>query len=166
MKNLILAFNLFAAFGLVGQKEIPAKDVSKNDTQQSFPVVEKMPIVVGCEEYANSSLTLQKACFNNAMIKLVSENYKFPDAARRAGLSTKIYINFVIEKDGTISNVEVLKGAADKYKDHSKKTRKKAKELDQEAIRVVKLIKIAEPGTQRGKPIRVQYSMPFNLKLK
>lgn len=67
------------------------------------------------------------------------------------GISGKVYIQFVIEKDGSITDVKVARGV-----DSS---------LDKEAVRVVKSMPKWTPGKQRGKPVRVAYTLPINFQL-
>ena len=104
MKKLFLFIYLIAVYNMQGQTEI-------KDSTHFYALVEKLPIAAGCENYSNSNSSLQHTCFNNQITKLVSENFKYPKAAKRASLFAKIYVNFIIEKDGSISNVEVVKGA-------------------------------------------------------
>lgn len=67
------------------------------------------------------------------------------------GIQGKVYIQFVIEKDGSITDVKVVRGV-----DAS---------LDKEAVRVVKAMPKWKPGKQRGKPVRVSYTLPINFQL-
>lgn len=67
------------------------------------------------------------------------------------GIQGKVYIQFVIERDGSITDVKVLRGV-----DAS---------LDKEAVRVVKAMPKWKPGKQRGKPVRVSYTLPINFQL-
>jgi protein TonB len=71
--------------------------------------------------------------------------------ARQMGISGKIFVNFVIEKDGSISNVTVARGVD--------------KSLDDEAVRVIKKLPKMQPAKQRGKPVRMQFTMPINARL-
>ncbi|MDZ7848833.1 MAG: energy transducer TonB [Owenweeksia sp.] len=71
--------------------------------------------------------------------------------ARQMGLEGKVYVSFVVEKDGSISNVEVLRGVDPL--------------LDDEAIRVINKLPDMTPAKQRGKPVRMSFTMPINAKL-
>ena len=104
--------------------------------EQVFMVVEKMPEYPGGDE---------------ARVKFLVENVKYPEEARKNGISGTVYITFIVEKDGKISNVKVLKGVDEL--------------LDNEALRVVKLMPVWQPGVQRGKPVRVQFNMPIQFNL-
>jgi protein TonB len=72
---------------------------------------------------------------------------KYPEVARNNGIQGQVFLEFVVEKDGSISNVKVLVGVYP--------------ELDQEAIRAVKLLPKWKPGKQMGKPVRTYFSIPI-----
>ncbi len=74
-------------------------------------------------------------------------NIKYPESARKAGEEGRVFVSYVVEKDGRISNVSVLRGFD--------------KDCDAEAVRVIKNMPNWEPGQQRGKAVRVQYNMPI-----
>jgi protein TonB len=90
-------------------------------------------------------------CFQKKMQEHVAKNFVFPEMARQMGISGKIFVNFVIEKDGSISNVTVARGVD--------------KSLDDEAVRVIKKLPKMQPAKQRGKPVRMQFTMPINARL-
>lgn len=81
----------------------------------------------------------------------VHENLEYPDKARRMGIEGKVYVQFVVEKNGKITNVEVLKGIG-----HG---------CDKEAVRILKNAPEWEPGKQRGRPVRVRRVLPITFKL-
>lgn len=83
--------------------------------------------------------------------KWIAKNVKYPVLAMENGIQGKVYIQFVIERDGSITDVKVLRGV-----DAS---------LDKEAVRVVKAMPKWKPGKQRGKPVRVSYTLPINFQL-
>ncbi len=83
--------------------------------------------------------------------KWIAKNVKYPILAMENGIQGKVFIQFVIEKDGSITDVKVLRGV-----DSS---------LDKEAARVVKSMPKWKPGKQRGKPVRVSYTLPINFQL-
>ena len=99
-----------------------------------FTIVENMPEIPG------------------GINKYLSENVKFPPAARANGIQGKVYVNFTVGKDGKIRDIKILRGVHDL--------------LDKEAIRVVKAMPSWKPGKQRGKPVSVSYNLPINFKLK
>lgn len=105
---------------------------------------------VGCEHIQDAETEFE--CFNNKLAGYLADEYKYPEAARSLGVEGKIYVNFVVESDGSISNVKVVKGL-DAL-------------LDAEAIRAVRALPTMIPATYDGKPVRIQYTIPINASLK
>lgn len=101
-----------------------------------FMVVEEMPEFPGGVQ---------------ALYKYIGNNIKYPNIARENGVEGKVYINFVVEPSGQVSNVKVLRGIG--------------AGCDEEAIRVVKSLPAWKPGKQRGKPVRVSYNLPISFKI-
>jgi protein TonB len=87
----------------------------------------------------------------SAWAKFLSKNLRFPVPAQEEGISGKVFLSFIIEKDGHLSNITVDKGAGHGF--------------DEEALRVLKLAKAWKPGMQNGQPVRVKYSIPINFQL-
>jgi TonB family protein len=85
------------------------------------------------------------------MYQYLGENIKYPAAAQRANISGRVFVKFVVEDDGAIGDVEVMKGIGFG--------------CDKEAIRVVKSMPKWNPGVQNGKNVRVYYNMPIVYKL-
>ncbi len=83
--------------------------------------------------------------------KWIAKNVKYPQLAQENGIQGKVFIKFVIEKDGSITDVQVSRGV-----DAS---------LDREAVRVIKAMPKWKPGKQRGKAVRVSYTLPINFQL-
>lgn len=110
-------------------------DFDEEDTGEAeiFQLVEKMP------------------SFNGNMNKWLKENVHYPVIAQENGISGRVYVAFVIEKDGSITDVKVLRSVDPA--------------LDKEALRVVKSMPKWNPGQQRNKPVRVSYTVPINFTL-
>ncbi len=87
------------------------------------------------------------AAFN----KYVSDNMKYPASARRMGIEGKVFLVFIIDTDGSISNVEVVKGIS--------------VECDAEAVRVVSGAPKWKPGKQRGRAVKVRMRLPITFQL-
>ena len=104
--------------------------------QEIFKIVEEMPAFPGGEA---------------KLMEYVAKNVKYPQIARETGVQGRVYVNFVVEPDGSVSNVSVLRGIGGG--------------CDEEAIRVVKSMPKWKPGKQRGKAVRVSYMLPVNFKL-
>lgn len=127
----------------VEQEEIPfeATNVDESapldaNTDEVFKVVEVDPEFPGGVE---------------ALYKYLAENIKYPEKAKNNKVEGRVYITFVIEKDGSVSDAKVLRSVNE--------------ELDAEALRVINAMPKWKPGTQRGVPVRVQYNIPIYFKL-
>ena len=127
------------------------KYVEKRD----FLNEESIPIFPGCEPSKKSSISDRKdedkKCLNNGIMKHIKKNFKYPKIAKDMGIQGKIYVQFLIDKTGSITNVSVVYGN-DKY-------------LKEEAIRLVKSIPKMTPANQKGKPVGVNYTIPINFML-
>ena len=84
-------------------------------------------------------------------MEYLSGNIKYPEAAKEKNISGRVFIQFVIEKDGSVTNVKVMRGIGGG--------------CDEEAVRVVKAMPKWKPGMQDGKPVRVNYNLPVVFKL-
>ncbi len=120
-----------------------------SDEVLSFAVVESVPVYPGCEDAKDNNE--RKTCFQQKILQFVSRNFEFPEMARQMGIQGRVYVNFVIEKDGAISNVEVVRGVDPL--------------LDDEAVRVVNKLPKFTPAKQRGKAVRMSFTLPINAKL-
>lgn len=114
-----------------------------------FMIVEKMPAFPGCEGKRGDDL---KACTELEVRKYISRYTKYPQIAKDAGISGTVYVYYEINKKGKIENAEILRGVH--------------KSLDSEALRVIKNIPTHTPGEQRGKPVRVRYTVPVKFILR
>ena len=81
----------------------------------------------------------------------LSENIDYPAMAADAGIQGVVYVSFVVDKDGQVKDVKVLRGIGGG--------------CDKEAIRVVKSMPKWAPGRQRGKSVKVQYNLPVRFRL-
>ena len=86
------------------------------------------------------------------MMRFINENIVYPVEAAQKGIQGRAICQFVVEKDGSISNVVVIRSSGDR-------------DLDNEAIRVVQSMPQWKPGKQRGVPVRVQYTIPVSFRL-
>lgn len=87
-----------------------------------------------------------------ALYKYLAQNIKYPQLARENNITGKVYVTFVVEKDGSIANPKVLRDIGGG--------------CGAEAIRVVKAMPKWNPGKQRGKAVRVQFNLPVNFNLR
>ncbi|MBR6227446.1 MAG: energy transducer TonB [Bacteroidales bacterium] len=86
-----------------------------------------------------------------ALMQYVADHIKYPEEAKKAGAYGRVFVGFVVEPDGGLSDFKVLRGIG-----HG---------CDEEALRVVKSMPKWKPGMQRGKAVRVQYLVPVIFKL-
>ncbi|MFP4288792.1 MAG: energy transducer TonB [Bacteroidota bacterium] len=86
-----------------------------------------------------------------ALMKFLQENLKYPTMAREAGIQGTVFVTFVVETDGNITDVRILRGVGGG--------------LDEEAIRVVQSMPPWTPGRQRGQAVRVQFNLPIRFVL-
>ncbi|MBR2195241.1 MAG: energy transducer TonB [Salinivirgaceae bacterium] len=108
----------------------------EEEEEQIFMIVENMP------EFPGGDLALRK---------YIAENVKYPEIAKENGLSGKVFVQFVINQRGEVENVKIARGVDPA--------------LDKEAIRVVQNLPKWKPGSQRGKPVKVSYTVPINFQL-
>ena len=87
----------------------------------------------------------------DAMTRFIQKNIKYPDLERESGIQGRVIIKFIVNGDGSLSDIYVAKGVS--------------AGIDSEAIRVVKLMPKLKPGKQDGIPVRVQYALPIAFKL-
>lgn len=88
----------------------------------------------------------------DALYKYLAQNIKYPQLAREQNITGRVYVTFVVEKDGSVTGVRVLRDIGGG--------------CGQEAVRVVKSMPKWTPGKQRGKNVRVQYNLPVNFSLR
>jgi TonB family protein len=86
-----------------------------------------------------------------ALIEYLGSNINYPDQAKQEGIEGKVFVNFIVEKDGSVGETKVIRGIGGG--------------CDEEAIRVVSQMPDWIPGTQLGEAVRVSYNLPINFKL-
>jgi len=114
----------------------PPKMEESYDSNEPFTIVDEMPEFHGGQE---------------ALFAYINKELKYPEVAVENGAQGVVYVTFVVEADGSISNPKVLRGIG--YG------------CDVEAHRVVKGMPNWKPGKQRGETVRVQYNLPIRFKL-
>ena len=111
---------------------------TQKSATKTFTVVEVMPKFKGG---------------NKAMMEFLMMNMKYPESAVKAKQQGKAVVGFVVKKDGTVSDVYIVKSTGYDV-------------LDNEAMRVVKSMPAWEPGKQKGKPVDVKYFVPITFRQK
>jgi len=127
-KNLLLLLTILSSLFAFSQVD-SSKDEKETDI---FTLCEKMP------EYPGGK---------DALNKFLCGNVNYPEQAKESGITGKVIVNFIVEKDGKITDVKVLHGLGGG--------------CDEEAVRVVQNMPDWVPGQQRGKAVRVSYNLPI-----
>jgi protein TonB len=130
MKKLIL----LVALALFCSTSAMAQTVVEDDA--IFVVAENAPEFPGGED---------------SLYAYIARNIVYPEAAKKEKIEGRVFVTFVVEKDGQVSSVKLLRDIGGG--------------CGQEAIRVVKSMPKWKPGTQRGKPVRFQFNMPVSFGL-
>ena len=108
----------------------------EEDDEEFFMVVENMP------EFPGGDLGL---------MKFIQKNVRYPAIAKEYNITGKVYVSFIVDRQGKVTNVKIVRGVD--------------KNLDAEALRVVSLLPKYRPGQQRGKAVRVMFTIPINFTL-
>ena len=103
------------------------------------------PVFPGCEKKKN-----KRKCFQKKMLNHISKNFQYPEIAQKIGIEGRVYVQFVIDKDGSITGI---------------RTRGPDKNLEKEANRIIAKLPKMTPGKQRGRPVRVPFSIPITFRL-
>ncbi|MEC3964432.1 energy transducer TonB [Flagellimonas halotolerans] len=125
-------------------EEVVVEEVEE-DISVPFAVIEDVPVFPGCENASD-----KKACFQEMMQKHIRNNFRYPEIAQEMGVQGRVSVIFVIQKDGSIGNIRM---------------RGPDKNLEAEAMRIIKKLPKMTPGKQRGRPVKVPFSIPITFKL-
>lgn len=117
------------------EAEVTSSEITE-EAQEAFIVVEQMP------EFPGGTDELQK---------YLSNNIRYPVAALENGVQGRVICEFVVNSDGKVTNVRIVRGVDPT--------------LDAEALRVINAMPLWKPGKQRGKAVKVRYTLPVNFKL-
>jgi protein TonB len=112
-----------------------------------FAVIEDVPVFPGCENVEKDQL---RNCFQEQMNKHIRRNFRYPEIAQEMGIQGRVFANFIISEDGSITNIRM---------------RGPDKNLEGEAKRIISLLPNMTPGKQRGRPVRVPFSIPIVFRL-
>jgi protein TonB len=110
--------------------------IEEEEEEEFFMVVENMP------EFPGGDLGL---------MKYIQKNVRYPAIAKEYNITGKVYVSFIVDKSGSVTNVKIVRGVD--------------KNLDAEALRVVKSLPKYTPGKQMGRPVRVMFTIPINFTL-
>ena len=144
MKKLILLllFIPLLSFGQEIQKQKTFDELKTNHLN-----IEDVPMFRSCKNVFKSQ---RRECFQNKMTKHIRKHFYYPKYAFNRGIQGRVFVQFIIEKDGSISEI---------------KTRGADKSLEKAALKIIKKLPKLIPGKANGKPVRVPYSIPIIWKL-
>ena len=107
-----------------------------SDEHEVYMLVDEMPEFPGGDK---------------SLVQFIADNTKYPAEAKEKGIKGRVFVNFIVEPDGSISDIKVLRGIGGG--------------CDEEAVRVVESMPKWKPGMQNGEAVRVSYNVPVNFKL-
>ena len=113
---------------------VPWRDES--DEPEVYMIVDEMPEFPGGDK---------------ELYQFIADNVKYPAEAKEKGIKGRVFVNFIVEPDGSVSDIKVLRGIGGG--------------CDEEAVRVVESMPKFKPGIQNGEAVRVSYTVPVNFRL-
>ncbi|RAR48161.1 energy transducer TonB [Flavobacterium lacus] len=132
---------------VVKAEKVVVAEVEEPEVDVPFAIIEDVPMFPGCENVPKDK---RKECFQEKIQAHIKKNFQYPDAAVDAGHQGKVFVSFIIEKDGTVSIANM---------------RAPYPTLEKEARRIMGKLPKMTPGKQRGKPVRMTMSIPITFKL-
>jgi len=131
---------------IIEVEEVEIEEVEE-DIDVPFAVIEDVPIFPGCEKVSKDK---RRDCFQEKMNNHIRKNFRYPEIAQEMGIQGRVYVNFIIDKDGSITNIRM---------------RGPDQNLEKEAQRIISRLPSMTPGKQRGRPVRVPFSIPITFRL-
>ena len=125
------------------------EEATEEDVPMVFETVEDLPLFPGYEDISDNKE--QKDAFMKEIMKHVRKNFKYPEIAKEMGIEGRVFVQFVISKEGRITNAIVLRGID--------------KSLNNEALRIVNKIPKLTPAKQRKVPVSVSFVLPITFRL-
>lgn len=139
-------------------EEIKQNDVGAETVEGTGEVVFDEPVAEVAKEEVDEDVVFtvveQQAEFPGgmeALVKFLQKNVKYPAIARRMGVEGSVFVSFVVDKAGAISDIQIVKGIS--------------AECDKEAVRVVGMMPPWKPGKQNGKSVKSRFVLPVKFKL-
>ena len=150
--------------GFIVKKGTPQYNAPKDSSDPVFTIVDENPSFVGG---------------NDSMFRFLGRNIKYPAEARENKVEGTVYVGFVVEKDGSLTNIQVKRNVAESktrvdtimtidpktFQTTTKIVNFQDETCAEEAVRVIKSMPKWKPGRNKGKPIRVAYTIPIKFKL-
>ena len=142
MKQIVFLISLLVSLQTFGQNELSPKKITKKNY---------IEVIGDYSQEVNPPVIDRYAMYpdgRKGMLKHIGKNVKYPEDAYNRGIQGKVELEFIVEKDGSVQEVRVIKSVGP--------------ELDQEAIRVIKKMNKWVPGYVEEQPIRLRYTVSVN----
>lgn len=166
MRSLICIIVLMSiAFSAVAQHATPAKHTNKKSVKKKAVAIHPSTPVKKAKQYVSTPSSKvvefeaidphyiwQQPSFRGDLMTFMSATLIYPDSAKAHGIEGKCYLQFVVRKDGAVDSVQIIRSSGDK-------------DLDNEALRVVKLMPPWTPGKKNGAPIDTRFTLPVKFTL-
>ncbi len=153
MKYFYLITLLFLSINSFSQEETQKAIIVSSDSLNGkeidvpFSIIEDIPLAPGCESVEKNK---RMECFNVFMTEHIKKHFKYPNAAARKNIQGKVFVTFLIDKEGFVEKIETKGGHA---------------LLRKEAFRIIDKLPKFIPGYQKGKPVKVRYGLPITFRL-
>ena len=152
MKNLLILLILswsvcYGQQDSLGNLNNKTGVIEKGVLDVPFAIIEDVPLFPGCERVKKSQ---RRKCFQEKMARHISKNFRYPEFAQRIGIEGRVYVQFIIDKDGSATGI---------------RSRGPHKTLEREANRIIQKLPKMTPGKHRGKPVRVPFFIPITFKI-
>ncbi|MEE9364173.1 MAG: M56 family metallopeptidase [Cellulophaga sp.] len=154
-KKVNVAYSIPITFKLDTKEATPSNEVvitalapdayEEESIDVPFSIIEKVPVFPGCENAED-----KRGCFNTAIQKHIRKHFRYPEEAQKTGIQGRVNIMFTIDIDGSIVNI---------------RKRGPSKALEKEAERIIMRLPKMKAGENRGKAVRVPFSIPITFKL-
>lgn len=135
----------------IGDFTLDVDDVEVEEVEEDevvpFAVIEDVPVFPGCEAGNNDA---RKECFQRMIQEHVRKQFKYPPIAAEMNIQGRVHVMFIIDAQGVVTNIQ---------------TRGPDKLLEKEAHRIIASLPRMTPGMQRGRAVKVPYSIPITFKL-
>ncbi len=149
MKTILtILITTISYIGVYSQTPPPPPPPPPPPQEETFQVVEEMPRFPGCEEEPKKK---RYDCSTDKLLAFIYENIRYPEEAKRDSVEGTVVVQYVIQKDGSITETRIAKSIGGG--------------CDEEVLRVVGLMPKWEPGRQRGRAVRVRYTLPVKFRL-
>jgi TonB family protein len=133
--------------------QAPLQPPTPTSDQEVFKVVEEMPRFPGCEDI--SHMDERKKCADMKMLSYISENLKYPESARKKGIEGTVVVQFVVNPDGSISDINIVRDIGEGCGQVAADIISQMNQMESKWI----------PGKQGGEKVKVMFTLPFRFKL-